>query len=330
MEGIKSKGWMPLNSLAQPQIAEYVSRINKVMDYLDNHLEESLDVETLARIANFSPYHFHRIFSAMLGETLFAFIGRLRMEKAARLMCGAPDATVTEVALSCGFSSPAAFSRAFKEYSGLSPSEWKKNKSNTGKAQSSLYQALRNSGNAHPSRLSYDEVVKEIHFRRDHMKTLQGEVAVKQLEETTVAYVRYIGPYAGDEKLFERLFAKIYAWTDARGLVKSDSKSIVIYHDDPAITQPENLRTSVGFIVPADTEVSGEIGKLVIPKGKYAMGRFLVNGSGFGDAWEYMCGVWLPQSGYQPDEGYTFELYEDESKTPGQFDVTICIPVKPM
>lgn len=319
-----------MHSNPLPQIAEYVSRINKVMDYVDNHLEDPLNVDTLARIAGFSPYHFHRIFSAMLGETLFAFIGRLRLEKAARLLCANTGATVTEAAFGCGFTSPAAFSRAFREYFGVSPSEWKANKSNRSKEESSLYHALRNAGNAHPSRLSYDEVVEEINFRRDHMKALQGEVKVNTLEEMTVAYVRYIGPYAGNEKLFEGLFGKIYAWTASRGLVKEDSKSVVIYHDDPAITDPANLRTSVGFIVPPDTETGGEIGKLTIPEGKYAMGRFVVNGKEFGDAWQYMCGVWLPASGYQPEEGYCFEMYGDCSQTPGIFDATICIPVKPM
>jgi len=168
------------------------------------------------------------------------------------------------------------------------------------------------------------------------MKSLQGEAAVNALEKMTVAYVRHIGPYAGDEKLFERLFEKLYAWAVPRGLTDpgkpEDTVSIVIYHDDPCITEPEKLRISVGIVVPPDTETSGEVGKLDIPAGKYAMGRFILSGQEYGEAWQYMCGVWMPGSGYQPDEGYTFEMYREnkDAQGAGKCDVSICIPVKPL
>ena len=320
------------------QIREYICRINRVLDYLDNHLEETLNIEGLARIAGFSPFHFHRIFSAMLGETLYSFVGRLRLEKAARLLCGNLHISVTETALLCGFSSPAAFSRAFKENFGVSPSDWKKRHqpSNLSKEDSSLYQALRNAGNARRFRLSYDEVINDMTVRRANMEALQGDVNVTVLEKMTIAYVRHIGPYAGDEKLFQRLFEKLYAWAVPRNLADVDdpgkNKNIVVYHDDPGITEPEKLRISVGIVVPPDTEVSGEVGKLEIPSARYAMGRFLLSGQEYGEAWQYMCGVWMPGSGYQPDEGYCFEMYRHnpEAEKLGKCDTTICVPVKPI
>jgi len=156
------------------------------------------------------------------------------------------------------------------------------------------------------------------------------------MDKMTVAYVRHIGPYAGDENLFAGLYEKLYAWAVPRGLVDTakpeNTKCIAIYHDDPAITEPEKLRISVGVVVPPETETSGEVGKLEIPAGKYAVGRFVLSGQEYGEAWEYMFGTWMPGSGYQPDEGYTFELYgyNPDAEKEGKCDASICIPVKPL
>jgi len=320
------------------QVRDYIQRINCVMDYIDRHLGEAMTLEALASVAGFSPYHFHRIFAAMVGETLFGFIGRLRLERSLGLLYGDPYRPVTDVALACGFSSPAAFSRAFSARYGMSPSRWRKErleKSNTGKEESSLYQVLRNRGNAEVSHLVYDEYMRNFIVRRDSMK-LNPEAKVVNRSETTVAYIRHIGPYAGDAKLFEGLYARLYQWAKPRGLVDMEHPEkcaeIIIYHDDPSVTEPEKLRVSAGIVVPADTEVSGEVGKLTIPPGDYVEARFIIGPEDFGEAWGWVCGTWLPASGYQPGDGMCFEQYAHGSgaEKEGKFDVTICLPVKPM
>lgn len=90
---------------------EYRSRINRVMDYIDQHLEESLELKVIAEIANFSPYHFHRIFTFLIGETPIDYIQRLRLEKAAWKLQQTPITSITEIACSCGFNSISLFSR---------------------------------------------------------------------------------------------------------------------------------------------------------------------------------------------------------------------------
>ena len=102
--------------------AEYHSRINRVFDYIEANLGGDLALTTLADVAAFSPYHFHRIFRAMVGETLGHFIGRLRVEKAAALLLNNMRTPVTEIALGCGFSSSTTFARAFRERFGMSAS----------------------------------------------------------------------------------------------------------------------------------------------------------------------------------------------------------------
>lgn len=91
----------------------YETRVDRVIDHIRGHLAEELSLSTLARVAAFSQLHFHRVFRAITGETLFGFIHRLRIEKAAGALLNHPDQSVLEVALDHGFASAATFARAF-------------------------------------------------------------------------------------------------------------------------------------------------------------------------------------------------------------------------
>jgi AraC family transcriptional regulator len=103
---------------------EYVDCIEDVKRYIRDHIHEPLDRETLASIAGFSIPHFHRVFTAQVGEGAISYVRRLRMQRAGyKLRMGAVD--ITEVALAAGFDSHAAFSKAFKQHFGLSPSEFR-------------------------------------------------------------------------------------------------------------------------------------------------------------------------------------------------------------
>ena len=105
-------------------LREYSGCIEDVMRYIREHLNEPLDRETLASVAGFSIPHFHRVFSAHVGESAVSYVRRLRMERAGcKLRMGAVD--ITEVALAAGYDSHAAFSKAFKQQFGLSPSEFR-------------------------------------------------------------------------------------------------------------------------------------------------------------------------------------------------------------
>jgi AraC family transcriptional regulator len=108
------------NERLSNSIHEYTRRIDRVIDYLRDHLDKPLKLEDLAKVACFSEYHFHRVFRAMTGETLHDFTNRLRLEKAVRLLKRTRQ-SVTERALECGFSSSTAFSRSFKKHMALPP-----------------------------------------------------------------------------------------------------------------------------------------------------------------------------------------------------------------
>ena len=103
---------------------EYSDCIEEVMRYIREHIHEPLDRGTLAAVAGFSIPHFHRVFTARVGESAASYVRRVRMERAGRkLRMGAVD--ITEVALAAGYDSHAAFSKAFRQQFGLSPSEFR-------------------------------------------------------------------------------------------------------------------------------------------------------------------------------------------------------------
>lgn len=316
-------------------LEEYKSRINRVIDYIDKNLDKNFTLEELSEIASFSKFHFHRIFAVMVGETLFQFIQRIRIEKAASMMVGNPKISIGEVAINSGFADQATFARAFKSIFKTSASQWRKEKlktnSNLSQTDSNFNQTLRNNNQMPPVSSPYLSGINQPKKWRSNMKT--PVVRIEDLKPFTVAYVRHIGPYKGDEKLFERLFNKLFTWAGPRGLIGGpDMKTIVVYHDNPEITSEDLLRTSVCLSVPENTVVDGEIGKMTMTGGKYALARCEIDATGFQDAWTWVCGEWLPSSGYQPDDAPCFEWYQNDHKdNPGEiFILDICIPVKPL
>lgn len=87
-----------------------------------SNLDSSLRLEDVAQAAGFSPFHFHRVFRAILGETLQQFVKRQRLERALYWMSHTPSRSLTEIALECGFSSSSDFSRSFKQRFEVAPS----------------------------------------------------------------------------------------------------------------------------------------------------------------------------------------------------------------
>jgi AraC family transcriptional regulator len=305
--------------------AEYISRINKTFDYIDSHIDSPLTLEELAAVASFSKYHFTRIFHSIVRETPFQFIQRVRVERAAMLLLTSRKMTVSEVALKCGFTDISVFSRNFKSSFGISPTRYRFNKSQN----SNFSQADSNRRQSDMQVTSYFCPELQTIKWRTNMK-LNKSVEIRELPKMTLAYIRHIGPYKGDDQLFERLWNRLFAWAGPRGLIGGkDFRSLVIYHDDPGVTIEDKLRMSVCITVPPETKVDGEIGKMELEAAKYVIARFEVNAQQFQEAWDWLYGEWLPASGYQPDEKPCFEMYPEEPGD-GKFVVDICVPVKPM
>ena len=163
--------------------------------------------------------------------------------------------------------------------------------------------------------------------------TLSTKVKVESLPDMHVAYVRHVGPYKGDSQLFEGLWGRLMKWAGPRGFMEQpEMKCLCVYHDSPEITDEEKLRTSVCITVPEGTEVNGEIGSMKIEGGKYAIGHFEIDVDQYQEAWNFMFGNWMPESGYQPDDLPAFETYlnNPEEHPEKKHIINICIPIKPL
>ena len=310
--------------------AEYIARINRVMDYIESNLDRELSLEAIAKVAHFSVYHFHRIFKGVVGETPNQFIRRRRVEKAASMLTGNPTKSITEIAFDCGFSGSATFARFFKETFGVSASEWRKS---GGQINSKNCKTKSN------NRKDFDMISYTIDSKtgnqlwRYEMNKKEVKVEVKEIPETHVAYIRHIGPFKGDSALFEGLFMKLCSWAGPRGLFQPPkTKFMSVYYENPDLTDEAKLRMDVCITVPEDTEVDGEVGKMTVPGGKYAIGHFELLPPEYEDAWNMMMGGWMPESGYQCDDRPCFELYLNNPKEhpEGKHIVDIHIPVKPL
>ncbi len=319
--------------------AIYIARINQVIDYIEAHLEGELTLEGLARVASFSPYHFHRLFKYFMGETLNNFIQRLRLEKAAAHLVKFKGKSITDIAFDSGFSGSSSFARAFRDYFEMSASQYREKFQNTQKdgindlKNHPGEEFARSAGDFKITSCFIDNISGNPTWKISLKQGKDIMVEVKEMPEMEVAYVRYIGPYKGDTDLFDGLFSRLFKWAIPRGLHKSaETKILSVYHDDPGITDDENLRVSVCITIPPGTNVDGEMGKMIVPGGTFAVGHFKLNGDQFEEAWTTLMAGWLPESGYQPDNGFCYELCLNDPKGhPEQKHIVdICVPVKPL
>jgi AraC family transcriptional regulator len=331
-----------LNERRKNQL-EYETRVNRVMDHIQAHRAEALSLESLAAVAAFSPFHFHRIFKAMTGETVSEFVQRVRLESAAGALLSRPHSDILEVALDNGFSSASAFARAFKERFGMTASEWRaggfRGWRKLGQADSKLGQADDKAGKAAPSAILQDSSTSSAGASTNPEEPMipnvnpepRPNVSLLTLPAYRVAYMRNVGLYGaggGIPALWERL-AK---WATARDLWTADRVCVGISYDDPTVTDPAKCRYDAGIVVADSFPADGQVNITTIPAGKFAAAHFRGHAHEIGRAWQDLCG-WLPGSGFQPADGPSFELYRGEAAvnaSTGIFTCDVCLPVKPL
>jgi len=303
--------------------AEYDGRMHRVLQHIDKQLDQPLDLETLAKVAHFSPFHFHRLFAAWMGETLGDYLRRRRVEIAATRLVAQPRVRVLQVALSVGFGSAEAFARAFKTRFGCSPTLWRLQQSALRSAKSNPGQVKRNIDQALPQNLSKNDAV--------HHPSLEASMKVELIDRqaTTVAYLRHVGPYGAPLMTFWQ--KTVYPWMATSGLLQQPRYGIS--HDDPTITAPEQCRYDAACEVPPALTTLGNALKSTIPGGKYAALSFKGTVAGIEESWTALLRDWLPSSGLQLDGRIMFEYYPQSSSydpVTGVFDCKLCVPVVPL
>ncbi len=270
----------------------YKERILRVLVHIQDHLDEAVSLEELAAVAHFSPYHFHRIFRGMVGESVMEHIRRLRLERAAhRLKLG--NQSVTRIAFEAGYETHEAFTRAFGAMFGESPSHFR----------------------AKHRTLPLQQVPSEIHYKPDgrlddyHDVQEAGpplEVRIVSFPTTRLAFMRHVGPYGEVGQTWNKFFA----WVYPRGLLGRGAKILGIVHDDPEVTPPDKVRYDVCVIVDDRFRPEGEIGLQEIG-GEYAMSTHRGPYEALGATYGRLCGQWLPQSGRELRSAPVFEVYRN-------------------
>jgi len=322
------------NSSAQPakiHNAQYLKRINKVLDYLDEHYAKSLNLQLLAEVANFSSFHFHRIFKGITGEPLNKYIQRIRLEKAAHRLKYDLSESITNIAIDCGFSNSAAFAKIFKQHFGMSASQWR---SGGHSIDSKNRQALSNDGqDCTISAMYIDQITQQYTWNISMRSINKATVTVKQLEPCTIAYIRHIGPFIGEAQTWRRLFDKLTHWTASRGLLKCPgSEFYTVFRDQFEITDFSKFKADVCVSVEPGTQGEGEVGVTTLAGGKYAVALFEIDADQYEQAWGVIYSQWLPNSGYQPDQRCCYEKYLNDFRTHAQQKhiIEIYIPIKPL
>ncbi|MGE6963802.1 AraC family transcriptional regulator [Bacillus thuringiensis] len=287
---------------------EYVRRIHTVQDYIESNINSSLSIEELAEVVGFSKFHFHRIFKGIIDEPLSRYVNRLKLERATNLLTYRLDMTITDIAYHFGFTDSAVFSRTFKNYYGVSPSQYRNHNSKNCKDVRGISQ--------------YNEC-----------KKVRGNVEIVTADDINVAYTRHIGTYGELTIAFPKMIEKLFHYAAKQNYhVFDDTKVLTIYHDHHEFTEDYHLRTSLCVTISDESTVeTNDVGIMVIPSGKYAVGHFEIFQDEYKGAWDFIYGKWLPNSGYKPRDSYPFEMYKNDPRRHPEKKhiVDIYVPIEP-
>lgn len=301
----------------------YIERINQALDFIDQNLGMAFTLDELSAVANFSKYHFHRIFFSIVGEAPFEYVLRLRLERAASMLKMPSNNSLTEIAYQCGFSDLSIFSRNFKKHFGIPPSAYK----NEAQQKSNKSQMESNSQQVASLSLPYFCPESQTIKWTSTMEFIKN-VEVKDRPMMTVAYNRSLGPYAGNNALYQKHRSELFAWAASKKLLNQKGFNyLVLYHDNPTVSLNNSQRMSLCVTIPTEVETGGSIGKMEIEHGEYLICQCELAAKDFPQAWNWIYEVWFPNSNYVPAQKPYYELYPEQPK--GEvFRVDFYIPVE--
>lgn len=291
----------------------YEERLLRVLVFIQRHLDESMPLEELAKVAHFSPYHFHRIFRGTVGESLKEHIRRLRLERAA-LRLKHSDRSVLEIALEAGFQSHESFTRAFGALLGCSPSQFRANNTVGFSAPGVHYQ---------------DGPVDAQSFTSG---LLSGgttmDVKIERLQPQRVAFVRHVGPYGEVGKAWEKVCERL----GREGLIGPASRFIGVCYDDPEVTPPEKIRYDACITVDEDFEAEGDVGVQMLPGGEFAVVKHMGPYDNLNQTYAALFGQWLPGSGRElrSEPSLEFYLNDPNGTDPEDLLTDIYAPLEPL
>lgn len=270
----------------------YERAVQTTIEYIARHLDDALDLEALARSACLSPFHFHRVFRGMAGETPLELTRRLRLERAAWRLKEERQQPITEIAFDAGYETHEAFTRAFRACYSTSPSGFRLRK----------YPRIELAAPC-GIHFSANGVIPAFIARNSGGQTM--DVDIKDMPELRVATVRHVGPYNQIPKAFESLGAI----AGPAGLIRQAESMMAIFHDDPETTPQDQLRSDAALVVPEGVKLPEGLTEQHIAAGRYARTLYVGPYERLGDVWARFLGEWVPASGNRIGDGVSYEIY---------------------
>lgn len=272
---------------------EYEQSIRQAVAMVLATLDQSISPGDVAQEVGFSRFHFGRIFSYATGESLASFRRRIRLERSAHQL-EFTTISITEIAFGAGYETLEAFIKAFRSEYNLTPSDYRRDP-----VRHELQAACQ--VHWHPDGLRSEPM----------LRLMAGEIMqaqIKNIDTMSLLALRHVGPYHEIGPVFGRLAA----WAGQSGVPIQGA--LVIYHDDPGATPPNELRSDACIVVPAGFELPENnlgVQTAQIPAGEYAVGTHMGSYQGLGDAWARLYGQAIPELG-RATGPLCFEVYVND------------------
>lgn len=300
----------------QTSLQRYQKRLDDVFNCISQCLSvkgrvdlTQLDANRLADVACTSPYHWHRIYHAMMGETLSSTIKRARLHKACSRLIYTQD-SIANIASDLGYASVPSFSRAFRQHYHMPPAQY------------------RREGMHHDFKLTWSNTMNQY----THDSDQQHDVNIQHIEPATAMGILHVGSYMEIGQTFHQLSGIL----SANELSPSTADTIGIYFDDPTCVPSEQLRSMACVLLP-DQDASYDIcqryeslNMQAIRGGEYAVLSFTGPYAALGYAYGWLYGYWLPNSGREPENSPVFERYLNNPRqvAPNELRTDIYLPLK--
>lgn len=280
--------------------ADFAARLDHVVRHIADHLDDPIDLDSLAAVAHASRFHFQRMYRLFLGETPDQTVRRLRLHRAAAEL-GQGDSPLAGIAARAGYSSAEAFSRAFSQAYGSPPA---------------AFRAQRRSCDM-PS-----------------TPALPADPGAQPMDDVVIApfpAVRLAGlPHRGSYQAIGATFERVYAAAAGANLLARGARTIGVYWDDPDSQPEETLRSFAGVSIAAEGAVPAGLEVMTIDAG---VGASLVFQGPYADlhrAYRHLFMEWLPGSGREPADAPAFEEYLNDPRRlpPARWRTRITLPLR--
>lgn len=286
---------------------EHKKRIETVIDYILKNINDDVSLQTLAVVANYSRFHLQKLFKQIIGESPKQYILKVRLETALLLMIIHPHKSVKEVSIDCGFSSPSVFSRAVKNYFGISPEEIR---AYSPKERMQMLKIKK------PKTISHTEISHE-------NAILELDIQIKKVETIRGFYL--IAPCDNMTKI-QQSFKEIMQIANANDLLFDYKKiyGILIPHQG-------NIYKTF-FTLNKHQRLSNKFNVTEIKAGKYATFKISGDIKKTIEAGHFLYNHWLPENGYKIADMVRFEVFsENPATTPyNELKREVYIPVEPL